>query len=63
MVSMLIVSIAVLAASPQQGRSHRRKTSQPADPADRAEYLAMRAKTPDTADAHWKLGLWCERKG
>ncbi len=29
----------------------------------RAEYLALRAKSADTADAHWKLGQWCERKG
>ena len=28
-----------------------------------AEYNARRAKTPDTADAHWELALWCEGRG
>jgi hypothetical protein len=28
-----------------------------------AEYNARRASMPDTADAHWKLALWCEQKG
>ena len=23
----------------------------------------MRAKSPNTADGHWKLGVWCEQKG
>lgn len=64
MVSMLIVSMAVLTASPQQGAEPSpKKTSKASQPADRAEYLALRASTPDTADAHWKLGVWCEKKG
>jgi hypothetical protein len=28
-----------------------------------AEYNARRDKTPKTADAQWKLGLWCEQQG
>ena len=64
MVSMLIVGMAVLTAGPQQGAEPPpTKTAQAAKPADRAEYLSLRAKTADTADAHWKLALWCERKG
>ena len=27
------------------------------------EYLQRRAKTPDTADGHWKLAAWCEQNG
>jgi hypothetical protein len=33
------------------------------DPAALAEYNARRAEIPDTADSHWKLGLWAEEKG
>jgi len=28
-----------------------------------AEYNGRRAKTPYTAEAHWRLALWCEEKG
>jgi len=28
-----------------------------------AEYNARRARTPETADAHWSLALWCEQNG
>src|SRR5439155_11458604 len=28
-----------------------------------AEYNARRARLADTADAHWKLALWCEARG
>jgi hypothetical protein len=28
-----------------------------------AEYGARRARTPNNADAQWKLALWCEEKG
>src|SRR6516162_10832783 len=28
-----------------------------------AEYNGRRDRTPETADAHWKLGLWCEENG
>ena len=28
-----------------------------------AEYNGRRARTPETADAQWALGLWCEKNG
>ena len=28
-----------------------------------AHYNSRKTKTPHTADAHWKLGLWCEKNG
>jgi hypothetical protein len=28
-----------------------------------AEYNRRRARTPETADAQWELGLWCEQNG
>src|SRR4051812_45920150 len=57
MVFMLLVGTALLAAAPQE-------TAQaPTDPALLAEYNGLKAGTPDTADGHWKLGLWCEQKG
>ena len=28
-----------------------------------AQYNAEREQTPETADGHWKLALWCEAKG
>jgi hypothetical protein len=31
--------------------------------ADLAEYNARRERTPETAEAQWKLALWCEEKG
>ncbi len=27
------------------------------------EYLQRRANTPETADGHWKLAMWCEQNG
>jgi hypothetical protein len=38
------------------------EVSKPA-PAALAEYNARRTRLPDTADARWKLGLWCEQAG
>src|ERR1700677_2789227 len=62
MVSGLIVSMAVLAAGQPQGIGRSgAEASQGAALAN--EYLALRASTPETADGHWKLGLWCEKKG
>ncbi|MDR3639472.1 MAG: polymorphic toxin-type HINT domain-containing protein [Isosphaeraceae bacterium] len=31
--------------------------------ATRAEYNEKRVRTPQTADAHWKLALWCDENG
>jgi hypothetical protein len=35
----------------------------PALAATLSEYNARREKTPDDAEAHWKLALWCEQHG
>src|SRR5581483_9397295 len=29
----------------------------------RSEYVARRARTPETADAQWRLALWCDEHG
>jgi len=64
MVCILILGMTFLAADPQQqAQPPPRETSQGPDPALLAEYNARRAKAPNTADAHWKLGLWCEQNG
>src|SRR5262249_43130299 len=31
--------------------------------ARQAEYRVRRDRTPDNADSHWKLALWCEENG
>src|SRR6185312_12800113 len=63
MVFSLIVATACVAVAPQdQGQPSTIGAAQAIDPAILAEYNALRAKTPGTADAHWKLGLWCEQK-
>ncbi len=64
MLPSLIFLIVCFGAFPQQ-------EAQPADvpkatqlePALQDEYNTMRAKSPNTADGHWKVGLWCEQKG
>lgn len=38
-----------------RGRSHRPETL--------AEYRGRRDRAPETADAQWKLALWCEQNG
>jgi hypothetical protein len=43
-----------------------RPASSPPAPADdpiRVEYRDRRSRLQDTADAHWKLALWCEQNG
>jgi hypothetical protein len=65
MVSLLIVSMALFAPG-QQPAAQARPTAaaaQPDNAALLAEYNVLSAKAADTADAHWKLGLWCEQKG
>lgn len=39
------------------------QTPAPADSDARTEYLAKSLKTPRTAEAHYQLGLWCEKNG
>ena len=64
MVTSLILGMTFLAADPrQQAQPQAPETSQRPEPALLAEYNAQRDQVPDTADAHWKLGLWCEQKG
>ncbi len=41
----------------------KRLNGDPARTAILAEYAARRDATPRTADAQWKLALWCEEKG
>ena len=64
MVLMLIFGIAVLASDPQgAAQIPSGAGSTVADAAALAEYNTRRANITNTADAHWKLGLWCEQKG
>ncbi len=64
MLPSLVILIACLGAFPQQeAKSAAAPRAKPIEPALQDEYNAMRAKAPNTADGHWKLGLWCEQKG
>ncbi len=63
MVCVLILGMALLATEPVQVAPPPRQTPKAPQPALLAEYNAQRDKAPNTADAHWKLGLWCERNG
>ncbi len=55
------------AAGPLQSRDQQEPTSKAAVEVDSgqalANYNALRQKTPSTAAAQWKLGLWCEEHG
>jgi hypothetical protein len=63
MAFLLIVGTALLLVDPQ-APAPTPAAGEPAstDAAALAEYNARRANMPDTADAHWKLALWCEQK-
>ncbi len=64
MVSTFIVAMLLLSgASQDDSRASRSGIEKRADGSLLDEYNAMRAKGPHTADGHWKVGLWCERKG
>ena len=64
MLPSVFLAMICLGALPQQDAKHAKAAEAiPAAPAILDEYNAMRAKAPNTADAHWKLGLWCEQKG
>ena len=64
MVSALIIGMALLVPGQKPAEPAARAASpRPDNPALLAEFNAMRAKAADTADGHWKLGLWCEPKG
>jgi hypothetical protein len=64
MVSTLILGMALLMPGQQPKTQTRPPASaQPADPRLLAGYNTRRAKAADTADAYWKLGIWCEQNG
>ncbi len=62
MVSVLLVVTALIAADPPAPERPEGAPSQTSQAA-LAEYNALRSRMPHTADAHWKLGLWCEKAG
>ena len=55
------------AASPPQSKDQEKPAPEAAAPVAPgqalAEYNSLREKTPSTAAAQWKLGLWCEEHG
>jgi hypothetical protein len=56
MIGLMLLASALLATPDDPPPS-------PADAATLAEYNGRRAKVANTAEAHWKLGLWCEEHG
>ena len=63
MVSTFIVAMLLLAGDSQDdSKASGSGMEKRADGSLLDEYNAMRAKAPDTADGHWKVGLWCEQK-
>src|ERR1035438_4405788 len=64
MLPSLILGMILLGALPQQqAKPAATATAQRIDPALQDEYNAIKAKAPNTADGHWKVGVWCEQKG
>jgi hypothetical protein len=75
MLGTMIVGSVLLAAAPPHAEGagaprvdnaaarHAAVRSPEAEGAALAEYNARREKTPQTADAQYQLGLWCEQKG
>jgi hypothetical protein len=70
MIGLVLVSSTLLVfqapASPQQKESQKPapKAAPAVDPGQAlAQYNGLRQKTPSTAAAQWKLGLWCEGHG
>jgi hypothetical protein len=67
--SVLVISTLLVfqTAGPPQSKVQQKpaaKTAVPVDPGEAlAEYNSLRQKTPSTAAAQWKLGLWCEEHG
>lgn len=60
----LLIGVSLLAAGAgEPAATPARPPAQASSPAALAEYNRLRAEAPDTADGHWKLGLWCEQKG
>lgn len=70
MIGIVLVTSALLAGqvapAPQPRRDAKAapKIARDVDPAEAlAKYNELREKTPPTAAAQWKLGLWCEEHG
>jgi hypothetical protein len=70
MIGAILVSATLLTlqvADPPRSRDEPKATSKVAPEVNRgealAEYNALRAKTPATAAAQWRLGTWCEEHG
>ena len=70
MIRLVIISTALLAFQ-DAGSSPSKREQKPRpevatevkDGAANAQYNALREKTPATAAAQWRLGLWCEEHG
>jgi len=63
MLPSLILMMMWLGSEPQQQTKPATAAAHRIDPALQDEYHAILAKAPNTADGHWKVGLWCEQKG
>ena len=64
MLPSLIIGMICLGVLPaQEAKPSGTPRASQLNPALQDEYNAMRAKAPNTADGHWKLGQWCEQKG
>jgi hypothetical protein len=64
MLSILIIGATFLTVGPKgTPPPQAAAASAPDGQTHLAEYNALRTDAPDTVEAHWKLGLWCEQKG
>ena len=62
--SALLAGQARTAPQPRKDEKAAPKIARDIDPAEAlAKYNELREKTPPTAAAQWKLGLWCEEHG
>ncbi len=61
--SLILVMICIGGGPEQDAKPPTAVAGKPLGSGLSDEYNAMRAKAPNTADGHWKLGLWCEQKG
>jgi Pretoxin HINT domain len=61
--SLILGLICAGAVLLQEAKPAGAPTTKQVDPILQDQYNAMRAKAPNTADGHWKVGMWCEQKG
>jgi hypothetical protein len=61
--SLILAMLCSGAPAVQEARPRGASESKQIVPDLHDEYNTMRAKSPNTADGHWKVGLWCEQKG